>query len=119
MDINVLLEFAVKSKALEMRFAPNLPPTLKIAGDPEWRRINVTNFDKVDIDALVESLLDAQARESLRFSGKCEIPHDVKGLGRFQARITPDEVIFVSPPAPPEPPEGARKPGFFKKLFGG
>ena len=119
MELRELLAFAVKYKARELRLAEGSPPMLRIEGDPEPRRINVPPLKQADIDGLIAPLLDDKAREALRFNGRCELAHDVKGLGLFDVKVTPGETVIVPPPAPPKAPAGDGKPGFFRKLLGG
>ena len=119
MDLHAVLAFACKHKALEVRFAPGLPPMIRIAGDAEPRRINVPAIGRKEFDALLERLLDESARQSLRFNGRCELPYDVKGLGIFNLRVVPEEVIAVPPPAPENAPAEAGMAGFFKRMLGG
>lgn len=90
-----------------------------LGGDPEPRRINLPVLKQADIDSLIAPLLGDKAREALRFSGKCELAHDVQGLGVFNVKVAPGETVIVAPPAPPKTPTGDKKPGFFRKLLGG
>ncbi len=113
MELTELLAFATKYKALELRLVPGSPPLLKVAGSSEPARINLPPLKQQDVDDMVKPLLDAKAQEALRFGGKCEGSHEVKGLGTFGYRIAPGEVVIAIPPPPPA------KPGFLGKLFGG
>jgi Tfp pilus assembly pilus retraction ATPase PilT len=112
-QLEELLAFAVKHQVLELRIEPGKPPLLKLATMES--RVNVPPLQQADYDALVAPLLDDQARESLRFLGRCEFEREVASLGRFRCVVTPASATIT----PPVPDPNAKKPGLFGRLFGG
>ena len=83
------------------------------AGETEPNRVNVPPLAQKDIDGWLAPLLTESAKESLRFSGKCEVEQEIAGLGKFRWAVTAEKIVIALPPPPPE------QPGFFRKLFGG
>ena len=113
MDLRELLAFAVKYRTVELHLQAGLPPLMLRAGETEPNRVNVPPLEQKDIDRWLAPLLTESAKETLRFSGKCEVEQEVAGLGKFRWMVTAEKAVVTVPPPPPA------QPGLFSKLFGG
>lgn len=121
MKLDDLLAFAMKNRAAELHLAANAP--VELLADGKARGINIPPLSAADFDALVLQKLDAQAREAIRATGRCEASVEVSGLGALRILVEAGKARIVLPVKGAAQGDGAgRVPTLAERmrgLFGG
>jgi hypothetical protein len=94
-DLEMLMDLAVRKKASELQFKVGSPPVVALDGN--LRPFNMPSLEPHDVLGLLQGIAPEQKLRELNGSGSCDFPYIFEGMAWFHAyaRIVEGNCEFV------------------------